>query len=364
MRSRHTTRGSSACLSRRSTLQQTQVRTPEEEKEEEEGEEDGVPVPPSGWSRMRRVQLRPPRLPSVAADDVLHRFIARGDHALAPSVALTLAPSMDIQVGSTMRGKPCFAPSMDIQVGATMRGKPCFAPSMDIEAGSAMGVGTHPLPAASPPASLQVASNLERYLYHAAASCSADPAAVVRAAMAALRSPARDLAPGLPTAVLAALRADFTSSAADDSIIDATIGRYASPALSTAAASPPYALCPHTATAVDGAEAFLVSPAAAATPPLPTIVLATAHPAKFAQGTPALASRGLYAEVYGDGAGVGAAELPPLPPQLRGLASRPRRCIAVDLPPPGAAEGAGEAAYVRGLAEVQAVVDAVVGGEV
>ena len=346
MRSRHTTRGSSACLSRRSTLQQTQVRTPEEEKEEEEGEEDGVPVPPSGWSRMRRVQLRPPRLPSVAADDVLHRFIARGDHALAPSVALTLAPSMDIQVGSTMGGKPYFAPSMDI------------------EAGSAMGGGTHPLPPASPPASLQVASNLERYLYHAAASCSADPAAVVRAAMAALRSPARDLAPGLPTAVLAALRADFTSSAADDSIIDATIGRYASPALSTAAASPPYALCPHTATAVDGAEAFLVSPAAAATPPLPTIVLATAHPAKFAQGTPALASRGLYAEVYGDGAGVGAAERPPLPPQLRGLASRPRRCIAVDLPPPGAAEGAGEAAYVRGLAEVQAVVDAVVGGEV
>lgn len=179
--------------------------------------------------------------------------------------------------------------------------------------------------------------------------------------MAALRSPARDLAPGLPAGVLAALRADFTSSAAADALIDATIGRYAS------AATSPYALCPHTATAIDGAEAFLLlSPAAAATsPPLPTLVLATAHPAKFAQGTPALASRGLYAEVYGRGGrgaeAVGSVERPPLPPQLRGLSSRPRRCIAVDLPLPSpqAAEGA---AYVRGLAEVQAVVDAVLGG--
>jgi hypothetical protein len=55
---------------------------------------------------------------------------------------------------------------------------------------------------------IQVASNLERYIYHAVGACSgdaADPAAVVRAAMGDLAGPARaftSLPPGLAQQVL------------------------------------------------------------------------------------------------------------------------------------------------------------------
>jgi threonine synthase len=97
-----------------------------------------------------------------------------------------------------------------------------------------------------------------------------------------------------------------------------------------------------------GAEEQLLA-AARGLPAPPVVVLATAHPAKFAEGTPALRRRGLYA-----GGSEGAAMRPPLPPQLQGLSARPRRCITLELPPTSET-GTG----TRGLVAVQAVIDAI-----
>ncbi len=70
--------------------------------------------------------------------------------------------------------------------------------------------------------------------------------------------------------------------------------------------------------------------------------MATAHPAKFASGTPSLSKAGLYyRDVEGDvarpvappsSAGASStspAVLPVLPPQLRGLSTRPRQGATV-----------------------------------
>ena len=140
-----------------------------------------------------------------------------------------------------------------------------------------------------------------------------------------------------PPALAAAIASDFHSDAADDAAIDATITRYlASPAPGAA----PYALCPHTAAGVYAAERLLQRRAAAgggvhraSTAAGDVVVLATAHPAKFASGTPSLA--GLYAGVFdGDNSGSSSGDAsadpaPPLPPQLRGLAAKPRRVTSL-----------------------------------
>ncbi len=204
--------------------------------------------------------------------------------------------------------------------GGSARAAPTLAPSMDIIA----------------------ASNVERFIYHAAAGdgaagggsgCGRGDAAAGAAAVR--RWAAREAA--LPPAVFAAAAAAFTSSSADDAAIDRTIAR----ALSGSG----YALCPHTACAVFAVDTVPALAAAAREGAL--VVCATAHPAKFASGTPALARAGLYfAEVEGEGAAPcaplcaraaaeaaaafqrnGGGPRPALPQQLRGLWGRPTRCM-------------------------------------
>jgi threonine synthase len=234
------------------------------------------------------------------ANDIMHRFIASGDYSTA-HVAPTLAPSMDIQL----------------------------------------------------------ASNLERYWWHVSGG---DGAAVARW-VGETTTGDRKLA-SFPPSLQAALRADFASASADDTVINATIARYLTRDASTGAVTGGYALCPHTACGVHAAEQLQQqqaasavstagSDAAAASAAPAIIVLATAHPAKFAADTPALA--GLYGEVF-TGADDGrlaalavvatpAAVSPPLPPQLRGLAAAPRSVTTV----------------APDAAAVKAVVDAVTG---
>lgn len=226
------------------------------------------------------------------ANDIMHRFIATGDYSAGP-VAPTLAPSMDIQL----------------------------------------------------------ASNLERYWWNVAGG---DGAAVARW-VAETTTGGRKLA-SFPPALQAALQADFGSSTADDGVINAVIDRYLTRDAASGAVTGGYALCPHTACGVHAAEQLQRRQQAdsdAASAASPIIVLATAHPAKFAADTPALA--GLYGEVF-TGADEGrlaalasvptpAGMSPPLPPQLRGLAAAPRSVTTV----------------APDAAAVKAVVDAVTG---
>lgn len=211
------------------------------------------------YARLLRIVPPGTRLVvATNANDVLHRFFAAGDYAVQPTVAQTLAPSMDIQR----------------------------------------------------------ASNLERYLYLASGG---DAAAVRRWMEDEVGGDARRLVTW-PPALAAAARADFGSDCATDAEIDATIARHL-----RSGDSGGYALCPHTAAGVCAAERLPAGAASHAADPV--IVLATAHPAKFSDGTPAL--RGLYPGVTDEAGEGGAAVRPPLPPQLRGLSRRPRRVVSL-----------------------------------
>ena len=244
------------------------------------------------------------------ANDIMHRFISGGDYSLR-DVSPTLAPSMDIQL----------------------------------------------------------ASNLERYLFHVAGG----DAEAVKKWQAELATAKR--IGSFPPAMLAQLQADFSSCAADDGVINDVIARYLAPASSSASSSSgdgdsnrnddtsgPYALCPHTACGVFAAERLAAAAAASSDSSVSgtnngqsaaggaVIVLATAHPAKFAADTPSL--KGLYGEVFAGSAEPRLAALaavptpptirPPLPPQLSGLGSKPRQAVRVR----------------ADVAEVKAVVDA------
>lgn len=236
------------------------------------------------------------------ANDILHRFIA------------------------AEAGSPSSVAGGDYSVrGVT----PTLAPSMDI----------------------QVASNFERYLYHAACSIPAADGATAAAAEASLATHVRAAAlvrewtstiqtqgrlpASFPKSLLATVATHFISCAADDATIDAVTRAYL-------AAPKPYAVCPHTACGLHAAAAVPALRAAVARGAL--VVMATAHPAKFASGTPALAEAGLYyREVEGPNARPvvpvkdevekrirSAGPLSPaLPAALLGLSSRPRQCAVL-----------------------------------
>ena len=226
------------------------------------------------------------------ANDAVHRAL-RGDYSVGGGNAMaTLAPSMDIQVASNFER--------------------CLWLAACEDAAGSVGGGVAP---------------------HEAVIAAA--ASAVRVWQAALAGPAR--AAVLPPRITALLARDFSSSSASDSIIDATIKETLS--------ATGYALCPHTATGVAAVQHGLI-PRHDASHMTSIVILATAHPGKFADGTPSLAAAGVFADMSAAGA-AGARALPPLPPQLRGLDAKPQRCATI---------AAGE-----GLAKsVMAFVDAVV----
>jgi threonine synthase len=115
-------------------------------------------------------------------------------------------------------------------------------------------------PTTSPSMDIQVSSNFERLLFDAAGR----DAGAVRRAMASL---GQSGAFALDDATLAAIRADFDAGRADEAEVAETIGRVYR--------ETGYLLDPHTAVGCAVAERAALDPA------VPTVVLATAHPAKF-----------------------------------------------------------------------------------
>ena len=171
----------------------------------------------------------------------------------------------------------------------------------------------------APSMDIQRASNLERYLY---AASGGDAVSVRRWMQDEVGGVAARFT-SWPESLASKAADDFASAAAGDADIDATIRRYLD-------RPTPYALCPHTAAGVFAAEVLLGT-----TTDRTIVVLATAHPAKFASGTPSL--RGLYPGVETqpeEAAGTSAssrvdAVMPALPRQLVGLGARPRRVVSV-----------------------------------
>jgi threonine synthase len=142
------------------------------------------------------------------------------------------------------------------------------------------------VPTYSPSMDIQVASNFERYLFDLAGH----DGARVREWMAALQ---RDGGFSVVPEVLAQVQREMVSSAVDDAATLATIREVE--------AQHGYLLDPHTAVGVRAALDHLL-------PGVPTLTMATAHPAKF--GDAILAATGHAA---------------PLPPALAGLDTLPRR---------------------------------------
>jgi threonine synthase len=181
------------------------------------------------------------------------------------------------------------------------------------------------VPTLAPSMDISVASNIERLWYHLAG----DSSAQVQTWLAELAS-TRKIASFTP-AQLDVVRSTFSSAAADDATIDTTVRTYLAGAR--------YALCPHTACGMHAVAAIPALRASAAAGNV--CVYGTAHPAKFASSTPALAEAGLYfREVEGASAkpvvavseplaAAYAGVLPALPEQLLGLADRPRLCATL-----------------------------------
>jgi threonine synthase len=115
-------------------------------------------------------------------------------------------------------------------------------------------------PTTSPSMDIQVSSNFERLLFDAGGR---DPAAVRRA----MSSLGQSGAFAIDAATLAAIRMDFDAGRADEAQVAETIGRIHR--------ETGYLLDPHTAVAYAVAERAELDPAT------PTVVLSTAHPAKF-----------------------------------------------------------------------------------
>ena len=209
-----------------------------------------------------------------------------------------------------------------------------------------LSTGTYAAPAAATPTlapsmDISIASNFERYIHfaHAGTSGIGSASAVsadVRAWHAELNATRRIA--GLPAPLRAAFQRDFSSSTSSDASIDETTRRVLR--------EHGYAICPHTATGLDAALSHPELTAAASRNAL--VILATAHPAKFASGTPALAEADLYVtEVEGVraarvvavnagavdaaaaafGAHANGVVRPPLTSTLKGLASKPTRVV-------------------------------------
>lgn len=162
-------------------------------------------------------------------------------------------------------------------------------------------------PTTSPSMDIQVSSNFERLLFDAVGR---DPAKV-RAAMASL---AQSKAFTLDAAALAAIRADFDAGRADEAAVGETIARVKR--------ETGYLMDTHTAVA------YAVADRAGLDPATPTVVLSTAHPAKFPDAVEA--ASGIR---------------PDLPPHLADLMTMPERLTR--LPNDVAAIEAHVAAHAR-----------------
>lgn len=143
----------------------------------------------------------------------------------------------------------------------------------------------------SPSMDIQISSNFERLLFEA----SGRDAGAVRQMMASLKQGGSF---ALPPAVLAAIRADFSAFRADEAEVAA--------AIRTTRDEAGYVVDPHTATGIVAAAKAGLDPA------VPTVVLATAAPAKFP-------------DTMRDVAGIEA----PLPPRLGQLMTDPERMSPV-----------------------------------
>jgi len=142
-------------------------------------------------------------------------------------------------------------------------------------------------PTTSPSMDIQVSSNFERLLFDA---CGRDAQAVRRAMSSLSQSGAFEL----DEATLANIRMDFDAGRADEAQVSETIGRLKR--------ETGYLLDTHTAVAYSVAERAGLDPAT------PTVVLSTAHPAKFP-------------EAVETASGI----RPALPPHLADLLSKPER---------------------------------------
>ncbi|HVI30231.1 threonine synthase [Hansschlegelia sp.] len=142
-------------------------------------------------------------------------------------------------------------------------------------------------PTTSPSMDIQVSSNFERLLFDA---CGRDAQAVRRAMSSLSQSGAFEL----DEATLANIRMDFDAGRADEAQVSETIGRLKR--------DTGYLLDTHTAVAYSVAERAGLDPAT------PTVVLSTAHPAKFP-------------EAVETASGI----RPALPPHLADLLSKPER---------------------------------------
>jgi len=142
-------------------------------------------------------------------------------------------------------------------------------------------------PTTSPSMDIQVSSNFERLLFDA---CGRDPQTVRRAMSSLSQSGAFEL----DEATLANIRMDFDAGRADEAQVSETIGRLKR--------ETGYLLDTHTAVAYSVAERAGLDPAT------PTVVLSTAHPAKFP-------------EAVETASGI----RPALPPHLADLLSKPER---------------------------------------
>ncbi len=142
-------------------------------------------------------------------------------------------------------------------------------------------------PTTSPSMDIQVSSNFERLLFDA---CGRDAQAVRRAMSSLSQSGAFEL----DEATLANIRMDFDAGRADEAQVSETIGRVRR--------ETGYLLDTHTAVAYSVAERANLDPST------PTVVLSTAHPAKFPEAVEA--ASGIR---------------PPLPAHLADLLSKPER---------------------------------------
>ncbi|HEY0291670.1 MAG TPA: threonine synthase [Hansschlegelia sp.] len=144
-------------------------------------------------------------------------------------------------------------------------------------------------PTTSPSMDIQVSSNFERLLFDAGGR---DPEAVRRAMSSLAQSGAFEL----DAATLANIRMDFDAGRADEAVVAETIDRVRR--------ETGYLLDPHTAVAYAVAESADLDPAT------PTVVLSTAHPAKFPDAVEAAS-------------GV----RPELPPHLAELLEKPEKLV-------------------------------------
>lgn len=142
----------------------------------------------------------------------------------------------------------------------------------------------------SPSMDIQLASNFERYLYYLYNG----DASRVSQAMETFRSSGKL---GFSAAEMAQVDRDFLAWSVDRSATVATIADFHS--------ATGYILDPHTAVGVKAAKQL-------ADGKVPTICLATAHPAKF-----------------GEAVQQAIGQQPPTPASLQGIAERPRRCEVV-----------------------------------